>query len=130
MTELPGPDPAWSTDDGTNEWWPALPGGVSGPSDDDVVNLPQTVPGGMDRLRATVPLLNAQRVPPGVHHDVFDPIPVTVTLRWETGEEERDTIAVEWWTTERDGAVVRVQISDSRVMTGAVWLPAGDVRRR
>lgn len=42
--ERPGPDPAWSTDDGANEWWPALPGGVSGPSDDDVVTLPQTGP--------------------------------------------------------------------------------------
>lgn len=130
MTELPGPDPTWETDDPATEWWPALPGGVSPLDDDDVVALPQTVPGGMDRLRATVPLLNAQRVPPGTHHDVTEPIPVTATLRWETGEEQLDTMALEWWTTERDGAVVRVRISDSRVMTGAVWVPAADVRRR
>jgi hypothetical protein len=128
--ELP-PERAWSTDDGANEWWPALPGQAVSPGSDDAdVNLPQTVPGGMDRLRATAPLLNARRVPPGVHHDVATPIPVTATLRWETGEEERDTVAVEWWTSAHDGSVVRVQISDSRVMTGAVWLPAEDVRRR
>lgn len=129
--ELPGPDPAWSTDDGSNEWWPALPGPAVSPARDDAdVNLPQSVPGGVDRLRARVPLLNAQRVPPGVHHDVADPIPVTVTLRWPTGDEQLDTMALEWWTTERDGAVVRVRISDPRVMTGAVWVPADDVWRR
>src|SRR6478609_4529401 len=75
------------------------------------------------------PLLNAQRVPPGVHHDVDQPIPVTVTLRWETGDEELDTLAVEWWGA-GDRAVVRVQIADARVITGAVWVPAADVRRR
>lgn len=37
--------------------------------------LTHSAPGGMDRVKATMPLLNAQRVPPGVHHDVDDPIP-------------------------------------------------------
>jgi hypothetical protein len=32
--------------------------------------------------------------------------------------------------TEHDGAVVLVRISDPRVMTGAVWVPAADARRR
>lgn len=54
---------------------------------------------------------------------------MTVTLRWETGTEQLDTLAVEWWGA-GDRAVVRVRIADSRVMTGAVWVPAIDVRRR
>ncbi|MCG7285341.1 hypothetical protein MHY85_05045 [Cellulomonas sp. ACRRI] len=54
-----------------------------------------------------------------------DPIPVRVTLRWETGDETVDTVALEW--TPR---LVRVRVSDLRVMTGAVWVPAEDVRRR
>lgn len=90
-----------------------------------MVNLAQTVPGGLSRLRAAVPLLNARPVPPGVHHDVDRPIPVTVTLRWESGAEPLDTVAVEWTAT-----LVRVRIADLRVMTGAVWVPAADVRRR
>ncbi|GIG37815.1 hypothetical protein [Cellulomonas pakistanensis] len=89
------------------------------------MNLAQTVPGGLARLRSAVPLLNAVPVPPGVHHDVDRPLPVTVTLRWETGAERLDTVAVEWTAT-----LVRVRIADLRVMTGAVWLPATDVRRR
>jgi len=123
---------AWSSLDGDTEWWPALPRRVGGATDDDDVHdhdLTHTVPGGMDRVRSTRPLLNAQRVPPGVHHDVDQPIPVTVTLRWETGDEELDTLAVEWQGA-GDRAVVRVQIADARVITGAVWVPAADVRRR
>lgn len=87
--------------------------------------LPQTVPGGLSRVKGTVPLLNARPVPPGVHHDVEHPIPVTVRLRWETGVELLDTVAVEW-----RGGVIRVRIADLRVMTGAVWVPVEDVRRR
>ena len=123
---------AWSHLDPDAEWWPALPRRVGGVADDDGVHdhdLTHTVPGGMDRVRSTRPLLNAQPVPRGVHHDVDDPIPVTVTLRWETGEEELDTLAVEWQGS-GDRAVVRVQIADARVITGAVWVPAADVRRR
>ena len=52
-------------------------------------------PGSADRARAQIPLLNGRPVPPGKHHDVQHPIPVTVTLRWETGDEQLDTIAVE-----------------------------------
>lgn len=78
----------------------------------------------MSRVRAARPLLNARPVPPGVHHDVHDPIPVTVTLRWQTGVEQLETLALEWTRT-----VVRVRMVDQRVMTGAVWLPAEDVRR-
>lgn len=89
------------------------------------MNLAQTVPGGMSRLRAAVPLRNAHPVPPGTHHDVDRPVPVTVTLRWDTGDERLDTLAMEWTR-----ALVRVRIADLRVMTGAVWVPAGDVRRR
>lgn len=89
------------------------------------MNLARTVPGGLSRLRAAVPLLNAREVPPGEHHDVDRPLPVTVTLRWATGPERLDTVAVEWTAT-----LVRVRIVDLRVMTGAVWLPAADVRRR
>lgn len=88
-------------------------------------DLTQTVPGGLSRLKGTVPLLNARPVPPGVHHDVEHPIPVTVRLRWETGIELYDTVAVEWC-----GGVIRVRIADLRVMTGAVWVPVEDVRRR
>ena len=87
--------------------------------------LPQTVPGGLSRVKGTVPLLNARPVPAGVHHDVERPIPVTARLRWETGIEYVDTLAVEWW-----GGVVRVRIIDLRVMTGAVWLPVEDIERR
>lgn len=83
----------------------------------------------MDRVRDARPLLNARPVPAGVHHDVPEPIPVTVTLRWESGDERLDTVALEWWR-DRGEAVVRVRIADPRVMTGAVWLPAEDVRRR
>lgn len=89
------------------------------------MNLAQTVPGGMSRLRGAVPLLNAHPVPPGRHHDVDRPIPVSVTLRWSSGTERLDTVAVEW-----TAALVRVRIADLRVMTGAVWVPATDVRRR
>lgn len=89
------------------------------------MDIRQTAPGGPARLAAQVPLRNAHPVPPGVHHDVQHPIPVTVTLRWETGDEQLETIALEW--TQR---AVRVRIADPRVMTGAIWLPAGDVRRR
>jgi hypothetical protein len=83
------------------------------------------VPGGLSRLQSTVPLLNQRPVPPGVHHDVQHPIPVTVKLHWETGTEQLDTWAVEW-----DRHLIRVRISDARVITGAVWLPVEDVRRR
>ncbi|WP_158370207.1 hypothetical protein [Cellulosimicrobium cellulans] len=86
--------------------------------------LTQTVPGGLSRLKSTVPLLNARPVPAGVHHDVERPIPVTARLRWETGIELVDTFAVEWC-----GGVIRVRIADLRVMTGAVWLSVEDVRR-
>lgn len=79
----------------------------------------------MSRVRAAVPLLNQRPVPAGVHHDVDRLVPVTVTLRWVTGAEEINTVALEWTRT-----VVRVRIADLRVMTGAVWLPAEDVRRQ
>lgn len=79
----------------------------------------------MSRVRAAVPLLNQHPVPAGVHHDVDRPIPVTVTLRWATGVEVLDTVALEWTRT-----MVRVRIADLRVMTGAVWLPAEDLRRQ
>lgn len=82
-------------------------------------------PGSADRTRAQVALRNAHPVPPGVHHDVQHPVDVTVTLRWATGDEQLDTVALEW--TPR---LVRVRISDMRVMTGAVWVPVEDVRRR
>ena len=100
-------------------------------------DLTHTAPGGMDRVRAQVRLTNAHPVPPGHHHDVPDPLPVAVTLRWETGDEQLDTIALEWWRpafkSEGDGLnrpLVRVRLIDPRVMTGAVWVPAEDVRRR
>lgn len=89
------------------------------------MNDPQLVPGGQSRVAAALPLLNQQPVPPGVHHDVSDPVPVVAAMRWATGVELCDTVAVEWTRT-----VVRVRVVDLRVMTGAVWLPAHDVRRR
>ncbi|WP_282946921.1 hypothetical protein [Cellulomonas endometrii] len=89
------------------------------------MNLTQRVPGGQSRIQAAVRLLNQREVPPGVHHDVDRPLPVTVALRWETGTELLDTVAVEW-----DRHLVRVRIGDLRVMTGAVWVPVEDVRRR
>ena len=89
------------------------------------MDLAQTVPGGLSRLRAAVPLLNAAPVPPGEHHDVDRPVPVTAILRWVTGAETVDTLALEWTRM-----LVRVRLVDHRVMTGAVWVPAGDVRCR
>lgn len=97
---------------------------------DPPLNLPQLVPGGMARVASAVRLLNACPVPPGVHHDVEHPIPVVATLRWATGPEDTDTLALEWWRAVRTGPIVRVRVIDLRVMTGAVWLPATDVRRR
>lgn len=87
--------------------------------------LPQAVPGGMSRVRAAVLLLNGRPVPPGVHHDVDWPVPVCARLRWATGDEVVQTVALEWTRT-----VVRVRVADLRVMTGAVWIPAGDVARQ
>jgi hypothetical protein len=110
---------------GMDEWWPTPPERVGSGTDDDAVNLTQRVPGGQSRIAAAVRLLNQREVPPGVHHDVDRPIQVTVALRWETGIEFLDTVAVEW-----DRHLIRVRISDLRVMTGAVWLPVEDVRRR
>ncbi len=92
---------------------------------DPAVNLPQSVPGGLSRIAAAVPLHNALPVPAGVHHDVDRPVPVTAVLRWATGDELLETLALEWTRS-----VVRVRITDLRVMTGAVWLPAADVQRR
>lgn len=133
MSDDPRPTgQAWSSLDADTEWWPALPRRVGAAADDDDVHdhpLTHSVPGGMDRVRSTRPLLNAQPVPRGVHHDVDRPIPVIATLRWATGEEEYPTHAVEWWTAS-GRTVVRVQIADARVITGAVWLPLEDVRRR
>ena len=97
---------------------------------DPPLSLPQLVPGGMARLASAIQLLNACPVPPGVHHDVENPIPVVATPRWATGPEETDTLALEWWRALHSGPVVRVRVIDLRVMTGAVWLPAADVRRR
>jgi hypothetical protein len=119
------PDLPWSTDGSADEWWPTLPARVGPGTDDDAVNLTQRVPGGQSRIAAAVPLLNQREVPPGVHHDVDYPIPVTVALRWETGTELLDTVAVE-----SDRHLIRVRVSDLRVMTGAVWVPVEDVRRR
>lgn len=96
---------------------------------DAPLSLPQLIPGGMTRVASAVPLLNARPVPRGVHHDVQHPIPVVATLRWATGLEELQTVALEWWGLRGDQAVVLVRIVDQRVMTGAVWLPAADVRR-
>jgi hypothetical protein len=89
------------------------------------MSLPQRVPGGQSRLAAAVRLQNQRPVPAGVHHDVDDPIPVVAVLRWATGTERAETVALEWTRT-----LVRVRVNDLRVMTGAVWLPARDVRRR
>lgn len=75
--------------------------------------LPQVVPGGMARVRAAVPLLNGQPVPAGVHHDVDHPIPVRARLRWRTGTEELDTVALEWTTR-----LVRVRCDFQRSPAG------------
>ena len=88
-------------------------------------SLTHRVRGGMDRVRDVVLLNNQHTVPPGVHHDVVHPLPVTATLRWATGDEQLDTLALEW-----TAHLVRVRIADHRCMTGAVWLPASDVSRR
>lgn len=113
----------------TGQWLRRCP---VGPSRDDAPvphdhPITHGVPGGMDRVRNLRPLLNGREVPPGVHHDVQHPIPVVATLRWETGDEQLDTVALEWWTT-RAGTVVRVRVADQRIPTGAVWLPVEDVR--
>lgn len=100
--------------------------GLGGPTalTGEPVPLPQAVPGGMSRVRAAVRLLNGRPVPPGVHHDVHRPVPVRARLRWATGDEVLETVALEWTRT-----LVRVRVADLRVMTGAVWIPAGDVTR-
>jgi hypothetical protein len=88
-------------------------------------------PGSGDMLAAQVPLLNGHEVPAGVHHDVANPIPVVVTLRWATGDEVAEALAVEWWTRGAIVPLVRVRLrGEKRLMTGCVWVPAGDVRRR
>ncbi len=92
---------------------------------DASMSLPQLVPGGQSRVEAQVRLLNWRPVPAGVHHDVDRPVPVRAILRWVTGAERVDTLALEWTRI-----LVRVRVVDHRVMTGAVWIPAGDVRRR
>lgn len=105
MTGRPEDDPrltgtAWSSLDNDTEWCPALPRRVGGAADDGEVHdhdLTHSVPGGMDRVRSTRPLLNAQPVLRGLHPDVERPIPVTVTLPWATGDEQLETLAVEWW---------------------------------
>ncbi|GIG28178.1 hypothetical protein [Cellulomonas marina] len=82
-------------------------------------------PGSADIVEKAQRLLNALPVPPGVHHDVLQPVPVLARLRWERDPEETvRTVAVEW-TTSR----VRVRLADARRHTGAAWLPATDVRR-
>lgn len=45
-------------------------------------------------------------------------------LLWATGAEKLDAVALEWRRT-----LVRVRIADLWAMTGAVWLPAQDVRQ-
>lgn len=85
--------------------------------------------GGMERIAAARPLLNACAVPRGKHHDHPEPIPVRVRLRWDTGVEQVDTVELERWER-RAGTLVRVRVWDPRVMTGAVWLSAHDVRPR
>jgi hypothetical protein len=89
------------------------------------MSLPQRAPGGQSRLAGAVPLRNWLAVPGGVHHDVEHPVPVTVVLRWATGPEPVDTLALDWTRM-----LARVRVIDLRVMTGAVWLPVRDVRHR
>jgi hypothetical protein len=96
--------------------------GVGG---DASVSMPQRVPGGRSRIATAVPLQNQHSVPPGVHRDIERPVPVTAGLHWEAGTETPETVALEWTLT-----LVRIRILDLRVMTGAVWIPAGDVHRR
>lgn len=59
----------------------------------------ERIPDGQSRLLAAIPLHNQRPVPPGVDHDVEHPLPVTITLHWETGTEQLDTLAVEWQAT-------------------------------
>lgn len=96
--------------------------------------LPMSVPGGPARLASAVKLVNESPFPPGVHHDVARPIPVTATLRWSDGQggeqlELRDTIALEWCRGAAGEQVVRVRLVDARHLTAAAWIPASDVRR-
>ncbi|VTR77231.1 hypothetical protein CHMI_02001 [Cellulomonas hominis] len=71
------------------------------------MSLPQRVPGGQSRIAAAVTLRNQHPVPPGVHHDVEQPVPVTARLHWETGTETIETLALEWTRT-----LVRIRIID------------------
>jgi len=81
--------------------------------------------GSADRLALAQRILNSHEVPPGLHHDVPNPIQVRVRLQWEKdGEEYVDTIAVEWTSQ-----LVRVAMNDRRWMLAAAWVGADDVRR-
>lgn len=122
MEDEPDGRLAWLPDSGTYEWWPALSSAVAGE---------EPGPHGRDDrgpTGRTVPLLNAQRVPPGEHTDRVHPASVVAVLRWATGDELVATEALERWTTEDGSALVRVRVRDRRVLTAAVWLPAADVR--
>jgi hypothetical protein len=97
---------------------------------DPGVDLRQTVPGGLSRVRSARRLLNECPFPRGEHHDLADPPAAFATLRWETGDEEISTVVLEWWHTRAAGWMARVRVTDPRLMTGAVWIPAADVRPR
>ncbi len=69
---------------------------------------------------------NAVDVPPLADQtDVPDPSAIAARIDWERdGVEHMHTVALGW--TSR---AVRVAIRDDRWRLGAVWVPAGDVRR-
>lgn len=59
--------------------------------------------------------------------DVDDPIPVTVRIVFETGEERLPGLATRWVNSPTKH--VRVAVQDSRLVSGGVWVDPADVER-
>lgn len=85
------------------------------------------VPSYDDLARQHQAILNERPIPPfHLQHLDRQHIPVTIRVVWERdGQQLIDTLAWDW--VDRD---VRVDILDRRWQVTAVWIDAGDVRRR
>lgn len=85
------------------------------------------LPGPAERQARWQRILNERPIP-SRHLQRIDrfPIPVTITVVWETdGVEVRRSEAYDWV-----GDDVLVDLQDDRRQTGGVWLDAGDITRR
>jgi hypothetical protein len=85
------------------------------------------LPGPAEQAARRQAILNERPIPPR-HLQRVDrtPIPVTARIIWQRdGQELIDTRALDWV-----GRDVLVEILDRRWRVTAVWIDAGDVRRR